>query len=99
MFTPLTDDSIAQNENLVVIDKDSGTVLGTNVVLVYVASGSMDDVLDSDSTAIEYAERHGRVLHVEQVCNGDCEITDENLKPNAEHRFGCPVWKALGVGL
>ena len=55
------------SDNIMVIDLDTGTVLGTNLVLAYVAYPSIDDVLNSDSSAIEYGKRHGHPLFVDMA--------------------------------
>lgn len=56
-------------ENLpgfLVIDKDTGTVLGTRLVLVPTPDEDREqEILDSDHEAMCYAEKHGIPLFVE----------------------------------
>lgn len=41
------------------IDLDTGTVLGTNLVLVNIPDEELEDILSSDSYAREYGAEHG----------------------------------------
>lgn len=51
---------------IVLIDKDTGTVLGNNVVMAYVPSNLMEEVLESDTAAIAHGEVYGIPLFVEE---------------------------------
>lgn len=62
--------SKVNGSGIFLIDKDTGTVLGNNVVMAYIRSDIMSDVLASDSIAIDYAERYGIPLFVEQRLDG-----------------------------
>lgn len=54
------------NDNYVVIDMDSGTVLGTNLVLVQVPDeDTLEEILNSDSEAFDYGQEHGVPLTVD----------------------------------
>ncbi len=48
-------------EDWAVIDLDSGTVLGTNLVLVP-ARNITEDVMSSDSAAHDCGMKHGRIM-------------------------------------
>jgi hypothetical protein len=48
-----------------VIDLDTGTVLGTNLVLAYVSEAVEEEILDSDSEAREYGRMFGQPLLVD----------------------------------
>lgn len=55
------------NDEYAVIDMDSGTVLGTNVVLVRIADADpeeWEDILSNDSAAWEFGSAVGQTLHV-----------------------------------
>ena len=54
------------NDNYVVIDLDTGTVLGTNLVAVQWPKDEelQEEILSSDSAAYKYAEEHGKTLYV-----------------------------------
>lgn len=54
------------NDDYVVIDKDTGTVLGTNLALVcwnVIPEETRYDITSSDSAAWDYATEHGIPLH------------------------------------
>lgn len=55
------------NSDYAVIDLDSGTVLGTNVVLVRIPEDEQtwEDVTSNDSEAWEYGQEHGIPLIAE----------------------------------
>lgn len=55
------------NGNYAVIDLDTGTVLGTNVVLVPMPASEeeSEEILSSDSAAESYARQHGIALRAE----------------------------------
>lgn len=50
---------------IVVIDLDTGTVLGTNLVLVYASEETEERILNSDSEAAEYGVMFGKPLLVD----------------------------------
>ena len=54
------------NEEFAVIDLDTGTVLGTNLVLVRIPEDEtlQEDILSNDSIAWEYANENGIALTV-----------------------------------
>jgi hypothetical protein len=57
--------NISQN-NYMVVDKDTGTVLNLNLVLVPVPQdeGIYEEVLSNDSAAFDYAQENGIALFV-----------------------------------
>jgi hypothetical protein len=58
-------DKLGASDNIMVIDLDTGTVLGTNLVLVYVPYPSIEEICSSDSAAFDYGKRHGYPLLVD----------------------------------
>lgn len=63
--TPVTALMDLNNDDYAVIDKDTGTVLGTNLALVRwdaIPEETREDILTSDSAACAYATGHGRHL-------------------------------------
>lgn len=64
---PVTNIMDLNNDDYAVIDKDSGTVLGTNLALVCmnnIPDETREDILTSDSAAREYAEDCGDSLYM-----------------------------------
>jgi len=62
-------DTMDGSRGIMVIDKDTGTVLGTNLVACLIPDedatpGAMEEILSSDSAAWEYAEQNGVPLFV-----------------------------------
>lgn len=54
------------NDDYAVIDKDTGTVLGTNLALVpwsTIGENMRDDITSNDSAAWDYADKYGIPLH------------------------------------
>lgn len=54
------------SDDYAVIDKDTGTVLGTNLVLVNwsaIPEQTRDDMMSSDAVAWAYAEEYGNQIH------------------------------------
>lgn len=54
------------NDDYAVIDKDTGTVLGTNLALVrwdLIPEETREEITASDSAAWDYATEHGTPLH------------------------------------
>lgn len=67
-FTKLLD---LNPDEFMVIDLDSGTVLGTNVVVCRVPDesatpGAMEDILNSDSTAHDYGMHNALPVYVSE---------------------------------
>jgi len=61
-ITPIAD---LGTKRAMLIDLDTGTVLGTNVVLAYVSEAVEEEILDSDSEAREYGRMFGQPLLVD----------------------------------
>lgn len=53
------------SKRIMVIDLDTGTVLGTNLVLVYASEATEERILNSDSEAAEYGVTFGKPLLVD----------------------------------
>lgn len=53
------------NTEVCVIDMETGTVLGTNLALAYVPSDRLDEILDSDDAAFNFAVEYGQPLYVD----------------------------------
>lgn len=55
------------NSEYAVIDLDSGTVLGTNVMLVRVPQdeAEWEEIISNDSVAFDYAQKNGIALTAE----------------------------------
>jgi len=55
------------NGDYSVVDLDTGTVLGTNVILVPVPKDEeeWEAVLSNDSQAVDYAQKHGIAMYSE----------------------------------
>lgn len=54
------------NNEYAIIDLDTGTVLGTNVVLVPIANlndEQMEEIMSSDAAAHDYGQTHGISLN------------------------------------
>ena len=52
-------------QEYITIDRTSGTVMGTNVAVAKVPAGDkIEDLLESDQAAREYAKTNGRPLYV-----------------------------------
>jgi hypothetical protein len=62
--------SEVRGTGVVIIDMDSGTVLGTNLRMCYVPSHMMDAVLSSDHAATQHAIDYGIPLFVEETLDG-----------------------------
>ena len=63
---PVTNIMDLNNDDYAVIDKDSGTVLGTNLALVRwstIPEETRDDMMSSDAVAWAYAEEYGTPIH------------------------------------
>lgn len=61
------------NEDYAVIDLDTGTVLGTNLVLVRMPThqeDAVEDILSNDSIAFDYGQHNGLPLY-SSVAKGD----------------------------
>ena len=63
---PVTNIKDLNSDDYAVIDKDTGTVLGTNLALVNwsaVPEQTRDDMMSSDAVAWAYAEEYGNPIH------------------------------------
>ena len=65
METEITRIDTLTSPRIVVIDLDTGTVLGTNLVLAHVAETIEEEIVSSDSAAHEYGRLFGKPLLVD----------------------------------
>ena len=63
--TPVTNIMDLNSDDYAVIDKDSGTVLGTDLALVplNITEDTREDILTSDSAALDHAHKYGTPIH------------------------------------
>lgn len=65
METEITPIASLTSPRIVVIDLDTGTVLGTNLVLAYVSEAIEEEITSSYSAAYDYGKKLGKPLLVD----------------------------------
>lgn len=58
------------NPRVVVIDLDTGTVVGTNVVVAYVPEHMEEEITSNDNAAVYHGSTYGIPLFVEESLDG-----------------------------